>query len=148
MTTPNPSPRTAGLSFPSYRHLAFFPFLLLFLSSVLPGFVNASGPEKHEGPYALIFGTVWGPDNQPVYGAKVAVRRSDDKKARWHLVSDHNGEFAQRVPAGKADYVVWVESVPWKRPKSSKAKDLAAASAVKVHIENDERTDIGLHLTE
>ena len=91
---------------------------------------------------------MWGPDNQPVYGAKVAVRRSDDKKARWHLVSDHNGEFAQRVPAGKADYVVWVESVPWKRPKSSKVKHLAAASAVKVHIENDERTDIGLHLTE
>jgi hypothetical protein len=148
VTTPNPSPRTAGFNSPFYRHLALVFFLLLFLSSVLSGFVNASGPEKHEVPYALIFGTVWGPDNQPVYGAKVAVRRSEDKKARWHLVSDHNGEFAQRVPAGRADYVVWVESVPWKRIKSSKTKDLAAASAVKVHIENDERSDIGLHLTE
>jgi hypothetical protein len=31
------------------------------------------------------------------------------QKARWELYSNHTGEFAQRVPAGKADYVVWAD---------------------------------------
>ena len=57
-------------------------------------------------PYALIFGTVWGPDNRAVYGITVKIRRVTDKKPKWELTSDHAGEFAQRVPAGKADYVV------------------------------------------
>ena len=148
MTTPRTSKRTAAFVSDSYRNFTFVFFLLLILGSVLPLSAATSGPEKREAAYALIFGTVWGPDNRPVYGAKIAIRRVEDKKARWHLVSDHNGEFAQRVPAGKSDYVVWAESVPGRRSKSSKGKHLATGSAVKVHIENDERTDIGLHLTE
>lgn len=149
MIIPNASSRTAGFLFHSSRHPVLFSFLLLFLVSALAITTFASrGPDKHEDAYALIFGTVWGPDNRPVYGVKVAIRRADHKKARWHLVSDHNGEFAQRVPAGKAEYIVWAESVPGRRAKSSKVKDLAADSEVKVHIENDERADIGLHLTE
>ena len=65
--------------------------------------------KSHETPYALIFGTVWGPDDKPVYGVKVKIRRQDEKKTRWEVYSDHNGEFAQRVPAGKADYVAWAD---------------------------------------
>lgn len=149
MIIPNASSRAAGLIFHSSRYLVLLSFLLLFLVSALAFSTFASnGPDKHQDSYALIFGTVWGPDNRPVYGVKVGIRRTEDKKARWHLVSDHNGEFAQRVPAGRAEYVVWAESVPGRRVKSSKTKDLAAASEVKVHIENDERADIGLHLTE
>ena len=64
---------------------------------------SATDPTK---PYALIFGTVWGPDDRPVYGVKVLIRRADQKKAKWELYSDHQGEFAQRVPAAKADYLV------------------------------------------
>ncbi|HTE90852.1 MAG TPA: hypothetical protein VK639_17970, partial [Terriglobales bacterium] len=64
--------------------------------------------KKSEKPYALIFGTVWGPDNHPRYGVRVKIRRVDEKP-RWEFYSDHNGEFAQRVPAGKADYVVWAD---------------------------------------
>ena len=78
----------------------------------------------------------------------MAIRRAEDKKARWHLMSDHRGEFAQRVPAGKADYVIWAESVSGKRVKSGKNSNLGEASGVKLHIENDERADISLHLTE
>ncbi len=149
MIIPNASPRAAGFLLHSSRHLLLFSFLLLYLVSALAiSTVASSGPNKHEDAYALIFGTVWGPNNRPVYGVKVAIRRADDKKARWHLISDHNGEFAQRVPAGKAEYIVWAESVPGMRSKSSKKKDLAHGSEVKVHIENDERADIGLHLTE
>jgi hypothetical protein len=89
------------------------------------------------------FGTVWGPDNHPVYGIKIRIRRKDDKKPRWELYSDHSGEFAQRVPAGKADYLVWADL---KGYKSSDNKQLRVGTEVTVHIENDERADIGLHL--
>ena len=64
----------------------------------------ASQPSKKE--YALIFGTVWGPDNRPVYGVPVKIRRAQDKKAKWEVYSDHHGEFAQRVPPGEADYIL------------------------------------------
>ncbi len=67
------------------------------------------------------------------------IRRASDKKARWDLVSDRNGEFAQRVPPGQMDYVIWAEI------KTHKGKMKAETTA---HVENDERVDVGLHLTE
>lgn len=94
-------------------------------------------------PYALIFGTVWGPDDRPVYGVKVQIRRADQKHPHWELYSDHSGEFAQRLPAGKADYVVRADT---KGLKSLTGKQLDTGSEVTVHIESDERADIGLHL--
>ena len=94
--------------------------------------------------YALIFGTVWGPDDRPVYGVKIKIRRVDQKKPTWQLYSDHNGEFAQRVPAGKADYVIWTDLKGFKSPEY---KSLHAGTEVTVHIESDERADTGLHLS-
>jgi len=105
--------------------------------------LGASADRKHEKPYALIYGTVWGPDNRPVYGVKVRIRRPDQKKAKWELYSDHSGEFAQRVPAGKADYVIWADVKDF---KSQDGRHLRPGDEVKIHIENDERADIGLHL--
>jgi hypothetical protein len=81
-----------------------------------------------------------GPDDHPVYGVKVKIRRDNEKKARWQLYSDHNGEFAQHVPPGKQDYVIWAE-----RYKSARGKRWQA-EAVKVHVDADERVDTGLHL--
>jgi hypothetical protein len=124
-------------------------FLVLALGSLSYFAVGArakddSDPKKsHEKPYGLIFGTVWGPDDRPVYGVKVKVRRAREKKARWELNSDHNGEFAVRVPAGPEDYVVWIDQ---KGIKLLSGKQLHLLQDVKVHIENDERSDIGLHL--
>ena len=89
--------------------------------------------------YALIFGTVWSKDNRPVYGVPIKIRRADRKKAEWQQTSDHSGEFAQRVPPGKADYVVWADV------KTSKG---TPKPQITVHIENDERADISLHLSE
>src|SRR3954468_14629410 len=103
------------------------PFLLLSAAHALPSDSDA------KKPYALIFGTVYGRDDRPVYGIKVKIRRSDQKKPKWELVSDHSGEFAQRLPAGPADYIVTTDE---KHP----------APEVKVHIDNDERQDISLHL--
>ncbi|MFY9645198.1 MAG: carboxypeptidase-like regulatory domain-containing protein [Terriglobales bacterium] len=103
---------------------------------------SARGSEK-EKPYALIFGTVWDPDGHSLYGVKVKIRRADEKKARWELYSNHTGEFAQRVPAGKADYIVWADVKGYKLPSG---KQLKPGSEVTAHIDDDERCDISLHL--
>jgi len=98
---------------------------------------------KPHDDYALIFGTVWGPDDRPVYGIRVKIRRAKDKHAKWDLMSDHHGEFAQRVPAGEADYVVWADL---KGVKTAEGKPVHLVKDVDVHIDYDERVDIGLHL--
>lgn len=108
---------------------------LLALGSLLPA--AAAPPGKDAAPYALIFGTVWAPDNRPAWGVKVKIRRTDHKKAKWEAVSDRRGEFAVRVPAGAADYVITAE-LDTKGPRPE----------IKVHVDNDERVDVSLHLTE
>lgn len=109
-----------------------------------PTSTRAGEPEK-EKPYALIFGTVWDPDGHPVYGVRVKIRRADERKARWELYSNHTGEFAQRVPAGKADYVVWADLKEYKLPFG---KRLQAGPEVTVHIDDPTvRYEISLHLT-
>ena len=112
---------------------------------VLPSAAASPGTKKLKptDPYAIIFGTVWDPDSHPVYGITVKIRRVSDKKPKWELYSDHAGEFAQRVPAGKADYVVWADL---KGVKTTDGHALHLAEEVPVHVEYDERVDIGLHL--
>lgn len=116
--------------------------LVVFVSSPTQAHDQQKDPRKS---YALIVGTVWGPDDRPVYGIKVKIRRADQKKAKWELYSNHTGEFAQRLPAGKADYVVWADT---KGLKSLTGNKLDLVSEVTVHIESEERADIGLHLKE
>jgi hypothetical protein len=132
--------------------LSFCVLLVFFFvapgPSLVPPASAAPGEKKLKptDPYALIFGTVWGPDNRAVYGITVKIRRSSDKekKARWEVYSDHSGEFAQRVPAGTADYVVWADL---KGVKTTYGVPLHLVEPVDVHIDNDERVDIGLHLS-
>jgi hypothetical protein len=88
-------------------------------------------------PYALLFGTVFGPNDRPLYGVKIKIRRADQKRPKWELLSNHEGEFAQRVPAGKADYIVSVDA------KTSKGQPKPELT---VHVDNDERKDFVLHL--
>jgi hypothetical protein len=89
--------------------------------------------------YALIIGTVWGPDNRPVAGIPIKIRRATDKKPKWELVSDNQGEFAQRVPPGAQDYIIQADvKTPKGQPKP----------AITVKIDDNERKDVGLHLTE
>ncbi len=78
-----------------------------------------------------------------MYGVHIQLRRSTEKKVRWDAYSDHNGEFAFRVPAGRVDYVITTDL---KNFKFQKGKELKAAEDVVVKIENDERADVGLHL--
>lgn len=141
-TTKRKKPRTVTTpkSFPSIRACLVFACLLLFLtSSALP-----QGRERPKPPdYALIFGTVWGPDDLALPEVKVKIRRVRDKKARWELYSNRRGEFELRVPAGKQDYVIWADT---KGYKLRNGKHLQPSPEVTVHIESNERADTGLHL--
>lgn len=116
--------------------------VLLLVSLTSAPFVSASASafeQKESKPYALIFGTVWDKNDRPAFGVPVKIRLASQKKAKWELMSNHTGEFAQRVPVGPADYIVWLDI---KTPKG------VAKPQKTVHVENDERVDIGLHLTE
>ena len=120
--------------------------LALLTAWEMPALSSPAPQERSEKPYALIYGTVWGPENQPVPGVVVKIRRGNDKDkhARWELTSDREGEFAQRVPAGKMDYIIWADL---KGSSIAKHLKLKPGTEVTVHVDNDERQDTGLHLT-
>lgn len=121
---------------------------VLLIVLLLPAFSSKTGllaSSKPKGkPYALIAGTVWGPDDHPVYGITVRIRRAKDKKPKWEVYSDHMGEFAQRVPVGDADYILTADV---KGVKTHDGKPIRLVKEVTVHIYHDEREDTGLHLT-
>lgn len=113
---------------------------LLLAGTLLSPPLNSSPQQPNaKQDYALIFGTVWGPDARPVPGVPIQIRRASEKKFRWELVSNRAGEFAQRVPPGTQDYVIQADI---KTPKG------APKPEVSVHIDDNERKDVGLHLTE
>jgi hypothetical protein len=114
--------------------------LLLLLTTNVP--LQAREKDKPKD-YALIFGTVWGPDNVPIHGIEVSIRRADEKKPKWHVSTNGRGEFEQRVPVGKADYIIWADSKGVKLPNG---KHLQASPQVTVHVDSNEREDTGLHL--
>jgi hypothetical protein len=121
---------------------AFALFVFLILSASLVSARSAFSPQSSsrvtKNDYALIYGTVWGPDDRPAAGVPIKIRKASDKKAKWELVSDSHGEFAQRVPVGAEDYIIVADI---KTPKGQPKPETTA------HITNNERTDVGLHLT-
>ena len=132
------------VGYSSFQLLLLFVFFSVSLQ-LSPVANAASAPKKLKptDPYALIFGTVWGPDDHPTYGVKVKIRRASDKKPQWELYSDHHGEFALRVAAGKNDYIVGADL---KGVKTEDGHPVHLVEEIPVHVEYDERVDIGLHL--
>ena len=128
----------ASATFSSRPWRALIPTTVLMLFVVgACGAVAAQQAKPSSTVYALIYGTVWGSNDTPVSGVSVTIRRASDKKPKWQLVSDSRGEFAQRVPPGKQDYIVEADiKVPKGQPKPQ----------VTVQIDDDERKDISLHL--
>jgi Carboxypeptidase regulatory-like domain len=57
----------------------------------------------------LIFATVFNSQGFALPGARVRVRRADEKKFRWEAVSDHQGELGIRVQQD-AEYELTVEA--------------------------------------
>jgi len=133
-------PKTATTR--NHAFLAIYTTALVCLT-LCPFATPLQAQRQKSADYALIFGTVWGPDDRPVYGVTVKIRRAGDKKAKWEVVSNHLGEFEQRVPVGKHDYVIWADLHGYKNPEY---KHLQPGSEVTVHVESDERVDTGVHL--
>lgn len=129
-------------AFPGFR----FPRALLCSSLfLLLNFIASSQGEEARKPlhHALIFGTVWGPNDRALPGVEVKIRPANQKKARWDLISTAHGEFEALVPAGPADYVIWAETRHYKLPDG---RHLQPSPEVTVHVDGDERVDTGLHL--
>ena len=142
----------------SPRRLLHGAVLMAALALGWPASISA----QREKPYALIFVTAYDSTGHSAYGLQVRIRRADKKKPAWEGFTDRNGEFAQRISPGPADYIVWLEDTANRKPdKHALAEAIAAAEkgpahatqegsvratwAVKVHIAADERLDIGFH---
>ena len=134
-------PKTATIrrSWTPLRALGISTCLLLLLTS--SGFTQGQRPKPSQT--AIIFGTVWGPNDRPLAGVKVKMRRLQDKKARGEKFSNRLGEFEFEVPAGRQDYVIWADT---KGYKLQNGQHLQPSPEVTVHIESNERADTGLHL--
>ncbi|MBZ5645391.1 MAG: carboxypeptidase-like regulatory domain-containing protein [Acidobacteriia bacterium] len=57
----------------------------------------------------VIFATVFTSHGLALPGARVRVRRANEKKFRWEAMSDHQGELGIRVPQD-AEYEMAVEA--------------------------------------
>ena len=109
------------------------------LRAIQPAFhLVQSASQAPKNDYALIYGTVWDADQHPEAGVPITIRRASGKKAKWELVSDRSGEFAQRVPVGGQDYVIQANI---KMPKGQPKPEIT------VHIDDNERKDVSLHLS-
>jgi hypothetical protein len=85
---------------------------LLWLGGAAIVLAPASAAQNSSGSHArvfVIFATVFNDRGFTLTGARVRVRRSDEKKFRWEAASDHQGELAFRVPPG-ADYEMTIEA--------------------------------------
>ena len=122
MTTKKTKKKRSSTRFESFRHphlpirhLNFVRITLAFsglvwfagATSLYTPIVSAqSGSPGHD---FLIFATVFTDHGFALPGARVHVRRADEKKAKWEATSDRQGEFAVRVPEG-AEYEMTVEA--------------------------------------
>jgi hypothetical protein len=109
---------------------------------------NTKAAKNANKDYGVLFGTVYGPDDRPLYGVRVTIHPVGKKHPSWDLHSDHRGEFAQRVPPAPADYLVTgeVEIAPLEKGKAAKKKHLKGEA--KVHMGGAEWHDFSLHLEE
>ena len=73
-----------------------------------PGGGVQSSSSSHAHDF-VIFATVFNDQGFALYGARVRVRRVEEKKYRWEAMSDHQGELGIRVPQD-AEYEITVEA--------------------------------------
>jgi len=81
-----------------------------------PAYDWAGIPQSSSSSHAhdfVIFTTVFTEQGFALPGARIRVRRVDEKKFRWEAISDRRGEFAVRVPQD-ADYEMTVKARGYK----------------------------------
>lgn len=125
-------------------------FALVLTVSILfsSAFASAFKDPKETRNYGLIEGTVYGPDDRPIYGVKVQIHPVGKKHPNWERYSDHRGEFAQRVPLDTSDYEVVAEAqiapVVEGKPQHSGKQRVKAVG--RVHVDKSTVSDVSLHL--
>jgi hypothetical protein len=91
---------------------------MILLAALACFWVVVSVPAAHAGaqsssrPHAhdfVIFATVFTAQGFTLPGARVRVRRADEKKFRWEAMSDRRGELGIRVKQG-AEYEVTIQA--------------------------------------
>jgi hypothetical protein len=104
-----------------FRYLIFVPLTIALVGLVwLAGATSAYGrpgaPQSSSKSHAhdfIIFTTVFTEQGFALPGARVRVRRADEKKFRWEADSDRRGELAVRVPPD-SEYEMTVEARGYK----------------------------------
>ncbi|HWF12526.1 MAG TPA: carboxypeptidase-like regulatory domain-containing protein [Candidatus Acidoferrales bacterium] len=89
---------------------------LALLSGTTSAFEQPGGPQSSSKSHAhdfVIFTTVFTEQGFALSGARVRVRRSNEKKFRWEAMSDRRGELAFRVPQD-SEYEMTVEARGYK----------------------------------
>jgi len=107
---------TAGFRRLTFVRLALALVGVALLSGVAPASDWAGVPQSSSSSHVhdfVIFTTVFTEQGFALPGARVRVRRADEKKFRWEATSDRRGEFAIRVPQD-ADYEMTVEARGYK----------------------------------
>ncbi len=91
----------------------------------------------------LIKGTVYTPEGFSLPKVEVLIRRSRDKKFRWKLVTNPQGEFAVRVPQG-ADYELIVRAKGYtEQSRTLAAQEGAWAGNLAFHMVPVQRGTVG-----
>jgi hypothetical protein len=89
---------------------------LVLLAGTTAAFDRPGEPQSSSKSHAhdfIIFTTVFTEQGFALPGARVRVRRSDEKKFRWEAMSDSRGELAVRVPQD-SEYEITVEARGYK----------------------------------
>jgi len=116
---------------------------LVWLASAASIFAPAGGAQNSGGSHAhdfVIFATIFNDRGFALPGARVRVRRSDEKKFRWEGTSDHQGELAFRVPQG-AEYEMTIDARGFK-PETRKI-DTREDNQADLTIRMEPRTEPG-----
>src|SRR6266851_6184124 len=116
---------------------------LFWLAGAATVFAPASGAQNSSSSHArvfVIFATVFNDWGFALTGARVRVRRSDEKKFRWEAASDRQGELAFRVPPG-AEYEMTIEARGFKT--QTRKIDAQADNRADLTIRMEPRTDTG-----
>jgi hypothetical protein len=102
---PRPSPaRTTRLI-----QIAASVFLAAWLVALAPAEATEK-KKKEQEPHALVAGTTFTAEGLSLPGIPITLTRKGDKKPKWRATSDARGEFAVRLPPGRATYEVATDS--------------------------------------
>jgi len=80
---------------------------VLLAACLLAAFTLTAEEKPAAKGQAILAGSVHDqPSGLAIPGIRIEIRRQGEKKPRWRAVTDVRGDFAVRVPAGQASYVI------------------------------------------